>query len=114
MAHLFSPLTLRSLTMRNRIAVSPMCMYSCEQRDGMPSDWQLVHLGARASGGAALVFTEAAAVEPRGRISLEDAGIWDDAQARAWRPVAEFIASQGAIPAMQLAHAGRKAGTRRP
>ena len=114
MPHLFSPLQLRSLTLRNRIAVSPMCMYSCETRDGMPGAWHMVHLGARATGGASIVFTEATAIEPRGRISLEDTGIWDDAQAQAWRPIAEFIISQGAIAGMQLAHAGRKAGTRRP
>ena len=89
-----------------------MCQYSCA--DGMPTDWHLVHLGSRAVGGAALVFTEAAAVTPEGRISPEDAGIWNAAQARAWAPIAVFIKSQGVVPGIQLAHAGRKASTYAP
>ncbi len=109
---MFQPLRQRSLELRNRIVVSPMCQYS--STDGLPSDWHLVHLGSRAVGGAAVVFTEASAVSPEGRISPQDAGIWNDAQADAWVRVAGFIAGQGAIPAMQLAHAGRKGGTFAP
>ena len=112
MSALFQPLAQRGLQLRNRIAVSPMCMYSSV--DGLPGDWHLVHLGSRAVGGAAVVMTEAAAVSPEGRISPEDAGIWNDAQATAWAPVAAFVAAQGAVPAMQLAHAGRKASTWAP
>ncbi len=110
--HLFSPLTLRSVTLRNRIAVSPMCQYSCT--DGLASDWHLVHLGARAVGGAGLVLTEAAAVEARGRISPADLGIWDDRQVAPLARVAAFISDQGAVPGIQLAHAGRKASTAPP
>jgi 2,4-dienoyl-CoA reductase-like NADH-dependent reductase (Old Yellow Enzyme family) len=112
MSQLFQPLRQRDIVLRNRIAVSPMCMYSSV--DGLPGDWHLVHLGSRAAGGAGLVMTEAAAVSPDGRISPQDAGIWNDAQASAWAPVARFIAAQGAVPAMQLAHAGRKASTHAP
>ncbi len=112
MSILFSPLPLRSLTFTNRIFVSPMCQYSCT--DGLPTDWHLVHLGSRAVGGAAMVMTEAAAVLPEGRISPEDAGIWNDAQRDAWAPIARFIKAQGSVPAMQLAHAGRKASTYAP
>lgn len=112
MSQLFQPLQQRGLQLRNRIVVSPMCQYSCV--DGMPDDWHLVHLGSRAVGGAAVVFTEASAVSPEGRISPGDAGIWNDAQAGAWARIAAFIASQGAVPAMQLAHAGRKASTFAP
>ncbi len=112
MSQLFSTLQLRELIFRNRVFVSPMCQYSCE--DGMPTNWHLVHLGSRAIGGAALVFTEAAAVTPAGRISPEDAGIWNDAQMRAWAPIAAFIKAQGAVPGIQLAHAGRKASTYAP
>lgn len=112
MPHLFDPLALRSVALRNRIAVSPMCQYSAEE--GVPNDWHLVHLGARAVGGAGLVFTEATAVEPRGRISAADTGLWNDQQAEAWARIAHFIAAQGAAPGIQLAHAGRKASTARP
>lgn len=112
MSKLFSPLQLRSLTLRNRICVSPMCQYSC--RDGVPEAWHLVHLGSRAVGGAALVMAEATAVTPEGRISPSDSGLWNDAQAEAFATIARFIAAQGAIPAMQLAHAGRKASVRPP
>ena len=112
MSSLFQPLQQRGLSLRNRIVVSPMCQYSSV--DGMPDDWHLVHLGSRAVGGAAVVFTEASAVSPEGRISPQDAGIWNDAQAEAWTRIAAFIASQGTIPAMQLAHAGRKASTYAP
>ncbi|GAC1517220.1 MAG: NADH:flavin oxidoreductase/NADH oxidase [Gemmatimonadaceae bacterium] len=109
---LFDPLPLRTLTLRNRIAVSPMCQYSCE--DGMATDWHLVHLGARAVGGAGLVLTEAAAVTPGGRISPHDLGIWHDAHAEPLARVAHFITAQGAVPGIQLAHAGRKSSTSRP
>jgi len=109
---LFEPLQLRSLTLRNRIMVAPMCQYSCV--DGYATDWHLVHLGSRAVGGAALVTAEASAVEARGRISPHDAGIWEDGHVGAWAGVARFIANQGAVPAIQLAHAGRKASVHRP
>ncbi|GAA3637495.1 2,4-dienoyl-CoA reductase-like NADH-dependent reductase (Old Yellow Enzyme family) [Lentzea atacamensis] len=107
MSLLFSPLTLRSVTLPNRIAVSPMCQYSAT--DGIPNDWHLVHLGSRAVGGAGLVIAEATAVEPRGRISPEDVGIWNDEQVKAWQPITRFIKAQGSVPGIQLAHAGRKA-----
>ena len=112
MSRLFQPLQQRGLQLRNRIAVSPMCQYSSVE--GMPEDWHRVHLGSRAVGGSAVVFTEATAVSPEGRISPQDAGIWNDAQTGAWAPIAAFIAGQGAIPAMQLAHAGRKGSTHAP
>ena len=112
MSSLFSPLTIRGLTLRNRITVSPMCQYS--SRDGFADDWHFVHLGAFATGGAALVFTEAAAVTPEGRISPQDLGIWDDAHIPALRRVNDFLHAQGAASGVQLAHAGRKASTRRP
>ncbi len=104
-------MTLRDVTIPNRIWLAPMCQYSCLERDGVPTDWHLVHLGARATGGFGLVMTEAAAVSPEGRISPEDAGIWTDEQALAWSRIASFVSSQGAVPAMQLAHAGRKGST---
>ena len=109
---LFSPLTIRDVVFRNRIAVSPMCQYSCE--DGFASDWHLVHLGSRAVGGAALVMAEATAVEARGRISPQDLGIWKDEHIAAFAPIAHFIRERGAVPGVQLAHAGRKASTQRP
>ena len=112
MSHLFSPLRLRSVTLANRILVSPMCQYSSD--DGMPNDWHLVHLGSRAVGGAALVCVEASGVSPEGRITPWDAGIWSDAHAKAWKPIADFIRAQGSVPAIQLAHAGRKASCDRP
>lgn len=112
--HLFSPLTVRSLTLRNRIGVSPMCMYSCDEQDGMANIWHVIHLGSRAVGGAGLVFTEATAVRSEGRISPEDLGIWHDGQIEPLRPITAFIKSQGAVAGMQLAHAGRKASTFRP
>ncbi len=110
--HLFSPLRLRGLTLRNRIMVSPMCQYSAEE--GLATDWHLVHLGSRAVGGAALVMAEATAVEPRGRISPHDLGLWDDRHIAPLARITAFIRSQGAVPGIQLAHAGRKASTRRP
>ena len=109
---LFTPLTLRGVTLRNRIAVSPMCQYSSD--DGYANDWHLVHLGARAAGGAGLVVAEATAVEARGRISPRDLGIWSDAHVEGLARVTRFIAGQGAVPAVQLAHAGRKASTSVP
>jgi 2,4-dienoyl-CoA reductase-like NADH-dependent reductase (Old Yellow Enzyme family) len=109
---LFDPLTLAGVTLKNRIAVSPMCQYSATE--GLPTPWHMVHLGSRAVGGAGLVFTEATAVEARGRISPEDTGIWNDAQAERWAPIARFVAEQGSAPGMQLAHAGRKASTAAP
>jgi 2,4-dienoyl-CoA reductase-like NADH-dependent reductase (Old Yellow Enzyme family) len=112
MPNLFQPLTLRGLTLPNRIAVSPMCQY--QAKDGLPSNWHLVHLGGLAQGGAGLVLTEAAAVLPEGRISPEDLGLWNMAQAEALAPMAHFIKSQGAVPGIQLAHAGRKASTFSP
>jgi 2,4-dienoyl-CoA reductase-like NADH-dependent reductase (Old Yellow Enzyme family) len=111
---LFTPLTLRETTSPNRVMVSPMCQYSCENRDGLATDWHLVHLGSRASGGAGIVMTEATAVTPEGRISPEDLGIWSDDHTEALAPIAEFISGQGSVPAIQLAHAGRKASTTRP
>lgn len=107
MSLLFSPLTLREVTLPNRIAVSPMCQYSAT--DGLPDDWHLVHLGSRAVGGAGLVIAEATAVEPRGRISAQDVGIWNDEQVAAWKRITAFIRDQGSVPGVQLAHAGRKA-----
>jgi len=109
---LFAPLTIRGLTLRNRIGVSPMCQYSCE--DGLATDWHLVHLGSRAIGGAALVFTEATAVAARARISPADLGIWKDEQITPLARIAAFVKANGAAPGIQLAHAGRKASTRRP
>ena len=112
MSKLFTPIQMRSLTLRNRIFVAPMCQYSCQE--GIPDDWHLVHLGSRAVGGAALVMAEATAVNPEGRISPGDCGLWNDAQAEAFAPIAEFIAAQGAVPAIQLGHAGRKASVDPP
>ena len=109
---LFEPFPQRSLSLRNRIVVSPMCQYSAV--DGVPDHWHLVHLGSRAVGGAGAVIAEATAVSAQGRISLGDTGIWNDAQVAAWRPIAAFIAAQGAVPGVQLAHAGRKASAQRP
>ncbi|QSG04334.1 NADH:flavin oxidoreductase/NADH oxidase [Natranaeroarchaeum sulfidigenes] len=111
---LFSPLELRGTEIPNRVMVSPMCQYSCEDRDGLATEWHRTHLGARATGRAGVVMTEATAVEPRGRISPEDLGIWSGEHADALAPITEFIRSQGSVPAIQLAHAGRKASTRRP
>jgi 2,4-dienoyl-CoA reductase-like NADH-dependent reductase (Old Yellow Enzyme family) len=112
MPDLFDPISFRSVTLRNRIGVSPMCQYSCE--DGLATDWHLVHLGSRAVGGAALVIAEATAVEARGRISPDDLGIWSDSHIAPLARVAGFIHGQGAVPGIQIAHAGRKASTSRP
>jgi len=111
-AHLFSPLRLREVELRNRIAVSPMCQYSSV--DGFANDWHLVHLGSRAVGGAGLIIAEAAAVTEDGRISPDDLGIWKDEQIEFLARIFQFIEGQGAIAGMQLAHAGRKASTSAP
>src|SRR5688572_7910865 len=107
MPHLLEPLSIRTVTFPNRIFVSPMCEYSSE--DGFSNDWHLVHLGSRAVGGAGLVFTEATAVSPEGRISPDDLGIWDDAHIAGLKKITAFIEAQQAVPGIQLAHAGRKA-----
>jgi len=109
---LFSPFQLKSITFPNRIVVSPMCEYS--SHDGFASDWHLVHLGSRAVGGAGLVFTEAAAVRPEGRITPHDLGFWKDEHIPAWKRIVEFLHQQGARAGIQLAHAGRKASMSRP
>lgn len=109
---LFTPLRLREIEFRNRIGVSPMCQYSA--KDGHPGTWHLVHLGSRAVGGAALVMTEASAVQEVGRISAMDAGMYLDSHVDSWRPIVQFLKEQGAVPGMQLAHAGRKASTAAP
>lgn len=113
MSRLFQPLKLRSLTLPNRIVVSPMCQYSADV-DGLANDWHLVHLGSRAVGGAGLVLFEATAVLPEGRISAHDLGLWNDEQVEPLRRITAFIESQGSLAGIQLAHAGRKAGTWRP
>ena len=107
MAKLFTPFQLRSVTFKNRVFVSPMCQYSAV--DGMPNNWHLVHLGSRAVGGAGLVMVEATAVNPEGRITPFDLGIWSDAHTEAFKPIVAFIREHGAVPAIQIAHAGRKA-----
>ena len=112
MTHLFEPLRIREVTFRNRIALSPMCQYS--STNGFANDWHLVHLGSRAVGGAGLVMTEAAAVEARGRISPQDLGIWSDAHIEALARTVGLIHNFGAVAAIQLAHAGRKASTSKP
>jgi len=109
---LFDPLQLRDVTLRNRVAVSPMCQYSSE--DGFATDWHFVHLGKFAVGGAALVMTEATAVLPEGRISPRDLGLWKDGHVPMLRRITEFVEAHGAVPGMQLAHAGRKASTWHP
>ena len=108
MASLFDPLTVRGVTARNRIWTSPMCQYSVFDHSGIPRSWHLVHLGSFAVGGSGIVFTEATAVSSEGRISPRDTGIWTDEQAEAWRPVVAFLDEHGAVPGIQLAHAGRK------
>lgn len=109
-SRLFTPIKIRSHVARNRLWVSPMCQYSA--LDGVPQQWHLVHLGSFAVGGAGLVMAEATAVVPEGRISPGCAGIWNDEQADMWATIASFIEAQGSLPAIQLAHAGRKASTR--
>ncbi|MDN5895896.1 MAG: NADH:flavin oxidoreductase/NADH oxidase [Nocardioides sp.] len=112
MSLLFSPIQLRDLAIKNRAWVSPMCQYSAV--DGVPNQWHLVHLGGFAKGGAGLVMAEATAVVPEGRISPNDAGLWNDEQRAAWAPIVDFIHGQGAAAAIQLGHAGRKASTQTP
>lgn len=112
MPSLFDPLTLRGVTLRNRIGVSPMCQYSAQA--GLANSWHLAHLGARAAGGAGLILVEATAVQADGRITSHDLGLWNDEQGAALQPIAEFMSGQGAVPGIQLAHAGRKANTLRP
>jgi 2,4-dienoyl-CoA reductase-like NADH-dependent reductase (Old Yellow Enzyme family) len=112
MSSLLQPLTIRGVTFRNRIAVSPMCQYSSE--DGFANDWHLVHLGSRAAGGAGLVMAEASAVKERGRISPQDLGIWKDEHIEFLARITRFLRQQGAVAGVQLAHAGRKASTRPP
>ena len=112
MNKLFSPLRIRGIELKNRIAVSPMCQYS--SLNGMPTEWHLVHLGSRAVGGAALVMQEATAVSPEGRISPDDAGIWSEEHSEAYKRITSFIKSQNSVPGIQLAHAGRKASTYSP
>jgi 2,4-dienoyl-CoA reductase (NADPH2) len=109
---LLSPLTIRGVTFRNRIAVSPMCQYIA--KDGFADDWHLVHLGSRAAGGAGLVIVEATAVTPQGRITLGDLGIWDDAHIEPLARIVRFLERMGAVPGIQLAHAGRKASCDQP
>src|SRR6188472_1209392 len=109
---LFSPLTIRGVTLKNRVVVSPMCQYS--SINGLANDWHLVHLGSRAVGGAALVFTEAAAVTAEGRISPQDLGIWSGEHVAPLRRITDFLHAQGSAAGIQLAHAGRKASTPAP
>ncbi len=114
MSSLFSPLTIRNTVFRNRIGMAPMCQYSAESKVGFPSDWHTLHLGARAAGGAGLIILEATAVEPRGRISPQDLGIWTDEHIPAYKKLVDLIHKQGAKAGIQIAHAGRKAGTAQP
>jgi 2,4-dienoyl-CoA reductase-like NADH-dependent reductase (Old Yellow Enzyme family) len=110
--HLFSPLTVKSVTLRNRIGVSPMCQYSAQ--DGMLNDWHLAHLGSRAVGGAGLIIVEATGVEARGRITPGDSGLWSDQQIEPLARIYRFLKQHGAVPGIQLAHAGRKGSAARP
>ena len=112
LTRLFEPLELRSARFRNRVFVTPMCQYSSP--DGQPHDWHFVHYGSRAVGGAALVIVEATAVSPEGRISPDDLGMWSDEQVEPWKRITAFVRAQGAVPGIQLAHAGRKASTEVP
>ena len=111
-SQLFSPLTIKSITLKNRIAISPMCQYSAV--DGFANDWHLVHLGSRASGGAGLIIQEATAVSPEARISPADLGIWKEEHIGKLKQITEFITSQNSVPGIQLAHAGRKASVSAP
>jgi 2,4-dienoyl-CoA reductase-like NADH-dependent reductase (Old Yellow Enzyme family) len=111
-SQLFSPLTIKSIILKNRIAISPMCQYSAT--DGFANDWHLVHLGSRASGGAGLIIQEATAVSPEARISPQDLGLWKDEQIEKMQQINRFIVSQNAVPGIQLAHAGRKASVSAP
>ena len=108
---LFTPFTVRNLTIRNRVWVPPMCMYSAMGKDGIATDFHQVHYGAMALGMPGLIIVEATAVSPEGRISFHDLGIWNDAQVQALKPIASYIAAQGVVPGIQLGHAGRKGST---
>lgn len=112
LSHLFEPLTLRGITLRNRIGLPAMCQYS--YTDGFSNDWQLVHLGALAAGGTGLIITEATAIDPRGRITPHDVGIWSDAHIEPLARMTAFLKQHGAVPGIQIAHAGRKASSKRP
>lgn len=109
---LFKPIQFGNVTSKNRICIAPMCQYSCE--DGFAADWHLVHLGARAIGGAGIVMVEATAVEPRGRISPSCVGLWKDEHVEPLSRICTFLKSQGSVPAIQLAHSGRKGSTLPP
>lgn len=111
-AHLFTPLQIRDLTLRNRVVISPMCQYS--SLNGYANEWHLVHLGSRAVGGAGAVIAEATAVVPEGRISPDDLGLWEDGQIEMLERIFRFVEAHGAVPGLQLAHAGRKASTAAP
>ena len=113
MTALFEPLTLRDLTVKNRIWLAPMCQYAVDSEDGVPTDWHLVHLGARAQGGFGLILAEATAVTPEGRISPQDTGLWNEEQQQSWSRIVDFVHTQDAAIGVQLAHAGRKASTYR-
>ncbi len=112
MSSLFTPLKIKGITFKNRIGVGPMCQYSAV--DGVANHWHLVHLGARAVGGAGLIISEATAVRPEGRISNQCLGIWNDEQVEALIPITRFLEEQGAVPGIQIAHAGRKGSAARP
>ncbi|MFF5523417.1 NADH:flavin oxidoreductase/NADH oxidase [Streptomyces coeruleorubidus] len=117
MTALFEPCTLRDVTIPNRVWMPPMCQYSAAPQGpetGVPNDWHFAHYAARATGGTGLIIVEATAVSPEGRISPYDLGIWNDTQVEAFRRITRFLAAQGTVPAIQLAHAGRKASTDRP
>ncbi|MFR9792800.1 NADH:flavin oxidoreductase/NADH oxidase [Streptomyces sp. MB22_4] len=117
MSVLFEPLTLREVTIPNRVWMPPMCQYSAEPEGpltGAPNDWHFAHYGARATGGTGLIVVEATAVSPEGRISPYDLGLWNDTQVEAFRRITRFLAAQGTVPAVQLAHSGRKGSTERP
>lgn len=117
MTALFEPFTLRELTIPNRVWMPPMCQYSAAPESpetGVPTDWHFAHYAARATGGTGLIIVEATAVSPQGRISPYDLGIWNDTQVEAFRRITRFLTAQGTVPAIQLAHAGRKASTDRP
>ncbi|TXJ76369.1 NADH:flavin oxidoreductase/NADH oxidase [Streptomyces lavendulae] len=117
MSVLFEPVTLREVTIPNRVWMAPMCQYSAESAGpltGAPDDWHLAHYGARATGGTGLIVVEATAVSPEGRISPYDLGLWNDTQVEAFRRITRFLSAQGTVPGVQLAHSGRKASTERP
>jgi 2,4-dienoyl-CoA reductase-like NADH-dependent reductase (Old Yellow Enzyme family) len=109
---LFDPIRLRGVEIRNRLWVAPMCQYSVDKRDGVPTDWHLVHLGSMAAGGAGLIVAEATAVSPEGRITDRDTGLWNDEQQASWARIVDYLHDRGATAGIQLAHAGRKASTR--